>query len=403
VAQSDAYRGMMTRAVHAGEAPDPTTGASSPNIAMSSTFVVDGPAGFSANDLDEDSGYLYARWANPTVAMLERKLAALEGTEACCCFGSGMAAATAIFLTELSAGDHAVVSDISYAGVAEFARETLPRFGIEVDFVNMTDLDALERAIRPTTKLIHIETPVNPLTRITDLAAVVRLAHSAGARVSCDSTFASPIATRPADYGVDYVMHSITKYIGGHGDAVGGCVATTRTLAKQLNVEATIHYGGVLSPFNAWLIARGAATLPLRMRAHEETALKVAAWLEDHPKVTRVLYPGLASHPQHELATRQMDNFSGMIAFQVGDETEGERLAEKMASNLRVIHHAVSLGHHRSLIFWMPTAGLMDSSFHLTGANLAAYRALAGDGIFRLSVGLEDPEDLIADLDRVLR
>ncbi|MCR9255412.1 MAG: PLP-dependent aspartate aminotransferase family protein [Alphaproteobacteria bacterium] len=402
MAKSNAHRGVMTQAVHAGERPDPTTGASAPAINMSSTFVVEDLAGFSANDLGEESGYLYGRWANPTVTMLEEKIAALEGTEACCCFGSGMAAATAIFLSELSSGDHAIVSDVSYAGVAELVRDTLPRFGIEVDLVNMTDLSALEAALKPNTRLVHVETPVNPLTRITDLAAVAKLAHDAGARVSCDSTFASPIATRPADYGVDYVMHSITKYIGGHGDAIGGCVATTKALAKQLNVEATVHYGGVLSPFNAWLIARGAATLPIRMRAHEETALTVAHWLEGHPKVGKVLYPGLTSHPQHELATRQMNNFSGMMSFQVGSEADGERIAERMTTDLEVIHYAVSLGHHRSLIFWMPTAGLMDSSFKLTGANLAAYRSMAGDGIFRLSVGLEDPEDLIADLDRVL-
>ena len=194
-------------------------------------------------------------------------------------------------------------------------------------------------------------------------------------------------------------MHSITKYIGGHGDAVGGAICGSKKDIAALNLEAGIHHGGVLSPFNAWLISRGAATLALRMKAHEETAMQVASWLEDNPKITKVIYPGLKSHPQHELAARQMDNFSGMISFQVGGEHEGENLANKMAEQLEIIHYAVSLGHHRSLIFWMPTAGLMESSFHLEGAQLESYREYGGDGILRLSVGLEDGVDLIRDLD----
>ena len=402
MAKSNAYSGIRTTAVHAGEGPDPATGASAPNIAMSTTFVVDEPAGFSAHDLSDDSPFLYGRWANPTVSMLENKIAALEGTEACACYGSGMAAASAIFLTFLSAGDHAIISDVSYAGVAELVRDTLPRLGIEISAVDMTDLSALSGALRPNTKLVHTETPVNPLIRLTDLKAVSDMVHAQGALVSCDSTFASPIATRPAQFGVDLVMHSITKYIGGHGDAIGGAVAGSRELVAKLNAEATIHQGGVLSPFNAWLIARGAATLPIRMRAHQETALAVGAWLEADPRATRVLYPGLASHPQHELAMRQMDNFSGMMAFQVGSEADGDRVAQRMASQLQVIHYAVSLGHHRSLIYWMPTAGLMETSFKLEGRQMDSYRAFAGDGIFRFSIGLEDADDLIADLDRVL-
>ena len=402
MAKSNTYAGLNTTAVHAGEAPDPTTGASAPNITMSSTFVVDEPAGFSAHDLNDDSPFLYARWANPTVAMLETKIAALEGTEACACFASGMGAASAIFLSLLSAGDHVIISDVCYAGVSELATDTLPRFGIEVSRVNMSDLAAVEAATRPNTKLVHCETPANPIMRLTDLRAVSDLAHGAGALVSCDSTFASPIGTQPAKLGVDLVMHSITKYIGGHGDAVGGAVAGSRELIKRLTVEATIHHGGVLSPFNAWLIARGAATLPLRMKAHSATAQAVAKWLESHPGVTRVLYPGLPSHPQYELAQNQMSLSSGMIAFQVGDRARGDAVANAMTSDLGVIHYAVSLGHHRSLAFWMPTDDMLDGPFPLTDAQAASYRDYAGDGIFRFSVGLEDAEDLIADLDRVL-
>ncbi len=359
-------------------------------------------AGFSAHDLGDNTPFIYTRWGNPTVDGLQRKLSALEGVEATICFASGMAASAAVFFSFLSAGDHLIISDVTYAGVAELARDTLPRFGIEVTPVNMSDLAAVEAAIRPNTRLIHSETPVNPLVRLTDLAAVSAIARRAGALHSCDATFASPIATRPADFGVDLVIHALTKYIGGHGDALGGSVSGTSELISRLNAEAAIHHGGVLSPFNAWLIARGASTLPLRMRAHGENAMSVAQFLENHSGVTRVIYPGLQSHPQHELAKRQMKTFSGMVAFQVGGKARGEALAETMMKRFEVIHYAVSLGHHRSLCFWMETAGLMQSSFRLTAEQEESYRQYAGDGIFRLSVGLEDASDLMRDLDRVL-
>jgi methionine-gamma-lyase len=395
-------KGPMTTAIHAGETPDPTTGASAPPIHMSSTFIGRDISGFSAHDLTPESPFAYARWANPTTAMLEVKIAAMQGTEDCLATASGMAAASAIFFTFLSSGDHAVISDVSYAGVAELARDTLPRMGIEVTAVNMSDLDAVAAAIRPDTKLVHTESPVNPIIRLTDLAAVSKLAHDAGAIHSTDATFSSPLGMDTAALGIDLVMHSTTKYVGGHGDAVGGAVAGRSDLVRRMRLEASIHHGGILSPFNAWLIARGAATLPLRMKAHQAGAQAVAEWLETHPAVTKVIYPGLPSHPQHDLAQRQMANTSGMLSFQVGDVAAGHRIAQAMIDRLEIIHYAVSLGHHRSLIFWMETEGLMDTSFRLAGAAAEDYRAYAGDGIFRLSVGLEDPEDLIADLDHSL-
>lgn len=394
--------GPRTRAVHGGEAPDPATGASAPALHMSSTFVTDQVAGFSAHELEEDSGFLYARWGNPTTTMLEKKIAALEGTEDCLCFASGMAAATAIFLTFLSAGDHAVVSDVSYAGVAELARDTLARLGIEVTLVNMSDLEAVAAAIRTNTKLVHCESPVNPIGRLTDLTAVANLAHDAGALVSCDATFASPLGQNCKELGVDLIMHSATKYIGGHGDAVGGAVAGSAAIVQQMRLESAIHHGAVMSPFNAWLIARGAATLPLRMKAHENSALQIAAWLESRKSVSKVIYPGLESHPQFDLAKSQMTNMSGMISFQVGNAQTGRDTAQRLIDRLEIIHYAVSLGHHRSLIFWMETDPLMESSFKLSGDALESYRSFAGDGVFRLSVGLEDADDLIADLAQVL-
>ena len=206
--QRNATKGLMTTAIHAGESPDPTTGASAPALHMSSTFVTDQVAGFSAHDLEENTPFLYARWANPNVRTLEAKISALEGTEDCLCAASGMAAATAIFLTFLSAGDHTIVSDVSYAGVAELARDTLPRWGIEVSTVDMSDLAAVAAAIRPNTKLVHTESPVNPIGRLTDLAAVAKLAHDAGALVSCDATFASPLGQSHVELGIDLVMHT---------------------------------------------------------------------------------------------------------------------------------------------------------------------------------------------------
>ncbi len=398
----NAPRGIMTTAIHGGEGPDPSTGASAPPIHMSSAYISEDVSGFSAHDLTPDSPFAYTRWANPTVNMLERKIAALQGTEDCLATASGMAAASAIFFTFLSSGDHAVVSDVSYAGVSELAFDTLPRMGIEVTKVDMSNLEAVAAAIRPNTKLIHAESPANPILRLTDLPAVSKLAHDAGALFSVDCTFVSPIGIDLEAMGIDLAMHSATKYICGHGDAVGGAVAGRSDLIRQMRLEASIHHGGILSPFNAWLIARGASTLPMRMKGHATGAQAVAEWLETHPKVTRVIYPGLASHPQHDLARAQMPNCSGMISFQVGGVSTAEALAQQMIDRMEVIHYAVSLGHHRSLIFWMETEGLMKTSFRLSGDALESYRTYAGDGIFRMSVGLEEPEDLIADLDRAL-
>ena len=289
--------GIRTTAIHAGEGPDPATKASSPALHMSSTYISDGPGGFSAHDADAEAGFIYSRWGNPTVAMLENKVAALEGAEAAICFASGMAAAAGMFFTFPSAGDHVVVTDVSYAGVAELARDTLPRMGIEVTLVDMSDPANVAAALRDNTRLVHTETPVNPIGRLTDLAAVSKLAHDAGALVSCDATFASPLGQDCAGLGVDLIMHSITKYIGGHGDAVGGVVSGRADLIDRLRQEAAIHHGGVLSPFNAWLIARGASTLPLRMRAHQETAQAVAEWLEAQSTVTKAFPVCVEAYP----------------------------------------------------------------------------------------------------------
>jgi len=391
--------GLQTLSIHGGESPDPNTGASSPNLVMSSTYVVDEEVSFSANNMSAETPFVYTRWDNPTTRQLEAKLALLENAEASLALASGMAASSAVLLAHLNPGDHLVISNTNYPGTAEFARDTLTRLGIEVTPVDTSRDGAIETALRDNTRMLWLETPSNPLLRISDIRAAAELAHARGALLVVDSTFATPIATRPLDLGADLVVHSLTKYIGGHGDAMGGAVCGRQALIAALRGEALVHYGGVISPFNVWLILRGMATLPLRMRCHQENALALAAWLEAHAKVERVFYPGLESHPQHARARAQMRNFSGMISFRTAAP---KALAARMMRELRVIHYAVSLGHHRSLIYLMQTDDLVDSSYRLRGDDLQRYRDDAGDGIFRLSVGLEDGADLIADLARVL-
>ena len=392
-------KGIRTKAIHAGEDGHSGTGASAPDLVMSSSFKVDQEISFSANNLDADSPYIYTRWSNPTIAQLEEKLATLEQAHACIALASGMAATTAVLLQFLSHGDHLIISSTNYPGTAEFARQSLPRFGISVTPVDTREPENIQDAIRSETKMIWLETPSNPLLRLVDISAAAEIASKQDALLVVDSTFATPIATRPLQLGADLVVHSLTKYIGGHGDAMGGSVCGSRELIAQLRGEALTHYGGVISPFNAWLVMRGMATLPMRMRAHEENAFAVVEYLANHPRVENVIYPGLESHPQHELAKRQMDNFSGMVAFRVAD---GKRVAERMMSDLDVIHYAVSLGHHRSLVYLMETEDLISSSYRLEGDELEDYRATAGDGLFRFSVGLEDAKDLCEDLERVL-
>jgi methionine-gamma-lyase len=392
---------LRTRALHVGEEPDPTTKSVEAPLILSTNFVTDpDSSGFSAVDLKDGDPYLYARWSTPTVRGLEEKLADLEEGEDALCFASGMAAAAGLLLGTLKSGDHLVLSDVCYAGVAELARDTLPGFGIEVTNVNFSDLAAVETAIRPNTKLLWAESPCNPILRLTDLAAVSTIAHKAGAQFAVDSTLATPVATCPLKLGADWVIHSLTKYLNGHGDALGGVVIGMRKPLAELRRHSLIHLGGALSPFNAWLIRRGLHTLGLRMRAHEESALKVASFLESHPAIQRVIYPGLPSHPQHELARRQMANFSGMLTFQV--KGDGLAAARRIATRARLFNYAVSLGKQRSLIYYIPTDDIFRSSFSLKGAAEQSYRQYAGDGVFRTSIGLDDPDDLCNDLEYAL-
>jgi cystathionine beta-lyase/cystathionine gamma-synthase len=393
---------VETLAVHAGEFIDPSTRSSSPNLVMSATFAPTSVASFSALELDGYQGHVYGRVSSPTVEQLELKLAALDRAESCRVFASGIAAAHALIMARLSSGDHLIFPEVTYVGTAELARNTLPRFGVKVSYVDMADLQAVEDAIRPNTKMIWLETPANPTMKLCDIEAIATLAHAKDVRdVAVDATFSSPIGTRPIELGCDFVVHSLTKYINGHGDAMGGAVLGRKDDIEKMSMEATVHYGGNLSPFNAWLILRGAATLPMRMAAHEKSAFEVARYLEAHPAVKRVFYPGLESHPQHDIAKKQMKNFSGMLSFQTHEA--GADIAARMIADLQTIHYAVSLGHHRSLICWIDSQQILGTTYGFEGEALNRWSDYVGEGTFRMSVGIEAGEDLCADLDRVLK
>ncbi len=365
-----------TIAVHAGREVDPATGAVAAPIHLSTTFERAEDGSF--------PGFNYTRGDNPNRAALEKALALLEGGAACAAFASGVAAAMSIFQT-LSPNDHVIAPLEAYYGIQKVLRDLLGRWGLAVDLVDMTDLTAVQKAVRPETKLLWVETPSNPTLKLTDLAAVAEIAHAAGALLACDNTW-SPIIQRPLDLGADLVMHSTTKYIGGHSDVLGGAVIARRDdeLFQRLREIQGIG-GAVPAPFDCWLLHRGIQTLPWRMRAHSENALRVAQFLESHPQITRVHYPGLASHPQHALAQRQMSLFGGMVSC----ETNGDRdRAMAVPNDTKIFTRATSLGGVESLIEHRQ--------------SIEGPESRTPETLLRLSIGLEHADDLIADLDRAL-
>jgi cystathionine beta-lyase/cystathionine gamma-synthase len=389
-----------TQAVHAGQEPDPTTGSVTPPIYMTTTFKLPEPGPRLMDALflrGERPPHVYTRWSNPSVRTLEEKMAALEGGEAGLAFASGMAAVSGVLFTFLGAGDHLVASEVCYAGTAELLGLHASRYGMEVSLVDTSDAEAVRAAVRRNTKLVYIETPANPILRLTDIAALADIAHRADAPLVVDSTFATPVLQRPLALGADFVLHSMTKYLGGHGDSLGGVVVGAREGIHRIREGMLIHLGGAMSPFNAWLVNRGLATLSLRIQKHQDSALAVARFLEQHPKVRRVLYPGLESHPQHDLARRQMSGSGGMVVAQMDADT-----ATNLVQRVRVFTYATSLGDYQSLLFYYPTELYVDGAAYLDAEQKAAIREWAGDGIMRISVGLEDPEDLTADLDQAL-
>lgn len=400
-----------TLAVHAGESADPGTGALRLPIDMATSFKL---PKFGSKLMDallletSQAPHAYTRWSNPTLRVLEERLTALEapndlvnGSRArAVVTASGMAAVSALIFTFLSQGDHLIASEVCYAGSVELFGLHLPRFGIEVSLVDTSDTQQVRAALRPNTKLIYAETPANPILRISDIQKLAEIADEAGIKLAVDSTWASPVFQRPFELGADFVIHSLTKYINGHGDALGGVVLGSEEDLLKIRRDMLVHLGGALSPFNAWLILRGLISLPLRMRQHSENAQKVAEFLESHPKVRRVVYPGLESHPQHELARRQMSGFGGMLTFQLKG---GLGAAITVSEKIKVYRYATSLGHAHSLLFYYPSDLYVDASTYLSAAQKNSIREWTGEGIMRASIGLESADDLMEDLDQALK
>jgi cystathionine gamma-synthase len=365
---------LETLAVHAGADPDPTTGAIAPPIHLSTTFE-HGPA------CEETHGYSYIREKNPTQTRLEEALTKLEGGETALAFASGMGAVCAV-IQSLAPGSHVIFPDDAYTGFRNLYREFLSHWGLEYSVIDMTDHAAIQGAIRPSTKLVVSESPSNPMLKVTDLAAVSEIAHAAGADLLVDNTFATPMLQRPIEFGADIVLHSTTKYCGGHSDVQGGCLVLKSSARWNERLYRTrMLMGAAASPFNSWLILRGLRSLDCRMERHSSNAAKVAAALESSPQVERVWYPGLASHPRHELARRQMKAFGGMLSFQL---REGYDQAIHTASRVQLFTNATSLGGTESLIEHR--------------ASSEGQGTKVPQNLLRVSVGLEHADDLIEDL-----
>jgi methionine-gamma-lyase len=387
-------RRFDTLAVHAGDAPDPSSGALDPPVVLASAYAFDDAADAAAQFRGERFGHIYSRWRNPTVGALEAKVAALEGAEACAALASGMAAVHAALSAHLSSGDHVVAPRSLYAETRRLLDGHLARFGVSTSYVDATDPAAVAAAMRPTTRVVYAETPANPTLAITDIAALAEVAHARGAQLFVDSTFATPAHQRPLALGADLSLHSATKALCGHGDAVGGVACGDAERVARVRAEGVRTCGSALSPLSAMLIARGIRTLGLRAARASASALELARRLEEDPRVERVHYPGLASHPGHEVAERQMrGGFGGLVAFEVrGGREAGARCYDAV----EVISRAVSLGDVRTLLTHAA------STTHASLSEAQRRAAGIGEGLMRLSVGVEDVEDLWEDLDRAL-
>lgn len=378
--------------VHAGE-PRDTYGSLIPPIYQTSTFYF-----ASTDDAVEACGdyaesFAYSRITNPSLDYMEQKLAALEHGKGAVSYASGMGAVAGALFAALKCGDHVIFTKAKYSGTEDITSDWLPRFGIEHDSFQADHLEELEPLIKPNTKVIYVETPANPTMVLVDLAEVAKIAHRHGAKVFVDNTFATPYNTNPLDLGVDVVIHSLTKYIGGHGDLLGGAVISNDTeFLRQCRLGTLMHFGAVMAPFTAFLVCRGMKTLGVRMRQHNENALKIARWLEADPRIETVRYPFLESNPQYDIAKKQMRG-GGMISFDVKDGLEA---GKKFINSLKLCTLAVSLGD---------TETLVEQAAAMTHTMIPKeVREAAGitDGMIRMSVGLEDPDDIIADLDQAL-
>lgn len=381
---------FRTRAVHSGQRPDPQTGAHATPIYQTSTFAYGSFARGKRLFAGEEEGFLYSRIGNPTVRAFEEKLADLENAEDALAFSSGMAAISAVALGLLAPGDELVFLGPLYGGTEGFFMDVLPRFGVAVKDASSIPL---EDALGPATRMVYVETPCNPTLKIHDLARVAALCSARGIVSVVDNTFATPYLTRPLELGIDLVLHSATKYLGGHGDAIGGVLAGSAERLAEVRAEGLRHLGGTLGPQEAFLLLRGTKTLALRMEAHCEGAARLAEGLVSHPQVAAVHYPGLSSHPGHEVAARQMKRFGGMLALELRG---GREAAARFLDGLELFTQAVSLGDVESL------ATHPASTTHQLLPEAVLKAQGVTDGLVRLSVGIEDPDDLLVDLERAL-
>ncbi len=375
--------GFSTIAIHAGNEPDAATGAVSVPIYQTSTYAQEA--------LGKHKGFEYARTQNPTRSALEKNIAALEGAKYGFAFASGMSATDAV-LKLVKAGDHVIVGDNTYGGTYRLFSKILANYGIEFDYVDTADATNIERAFKPNTKMVFVETPTNPIMTVTDLQAVSDLAHARGVRVVCDNTFMSPYLQQPMNFGIDIVVHSTTKYLNGHSDSIGGFVALNNEEDAEWIRFVQNGIGAILSPFDSFLVLRGTKTLAVRMEAHDKNGRAVAAFLTEHPRVKKVYYPGLQSHPQFEIATRQQKGYGGMISFETGSLES----AKKVLENVKICTLAESLGGVESLISHPAT---------MTHASVPLEKRESlgiTEGLVRISVGIEDVEDIISDLDQAL-
>jgi methionine-gamma-lyase len=385
---------FATLAVHAGEEPCRATGALDTPIYQSTTFVSADADEMAAVYGEQKPGYMYTRYGNPTIHALETKLAALEGGEAALATASGMAAVSTAILGYVKTGDHVVAARSLYGATYNFLNRKLPRMGASATFVESAHVEDFERAIQPNTRLIYFETPSNPVLEVVDIAEIAALGRRRGIPTMLDNTFASPALQQPLRLGVTVAVHSATKYLCGHGDAMGGAIIGSREYISLLVHEVIRDYGGVISPFNAWLILRGIRTLHLRMPAHCSNARQIAEFLAAHSNVQRVYYPGLPGHPGHEVARKQMSDFGAMISFEAKGGYEG---GKQVMDGVRLFARAASLGDTRSLI-------VHPASTSHRAVPPEERRAIGiTDGLVRLSVGVEAAADLIADLDQALQ
>lgn len=380
---------FSSAAVHAGNRGEESTGGVLTPLVLANSYNL--PPDPTEVDWSDWRVPLYTRNSGFNQLSLQEKLAALEGAEDCVVFASGVGALYSVFFSFLNSGDHVIVSDNTYEATWRLFAELLPqKYNIEASFVDTSNLDEVKTALRPNTRLIVTETIANPTTRVSDVAALAAIAHDADALFAVDSTFTPPPTYRPLRDGADLVIHSLTKYINGHGDAMGGAVLGSADLIAELKSDPMVDLGATISPFNAWLISRGLVTLPLRMKQHQDSALQVAQFLSAHPCVAYVDYPGLPDHPGHKVASRQFDGFGGLMAFGLKG---GHSAHNEFVSRLRLITSAVSLGHPETLIVHVGTDGPRVTYYP------ERYKEL---GHLRLAVGLEDPSDLIADIAQAL-